>query len=65
MNVINSSVKGKLNYLVQTSRPDIIFAVHQLTRFSADPHEDHGITMISLASNLKSYWIKDLNALWI
>ncbi len=31
------SVIGKLNYFAQTSRPDIIFAVHQLARYSTNP----------------------------
>ncbi len=46
------SVIGKLNYLAQTSRPDIIFAVHQLARFSADPREDHGVAMMYLGMYL-------------
>ncbi len=46
------SVIGKLNYLAQTSRPDIIFAVHQLARFSADPHKDHGVAMMYLCMYL-------------
>ncbi|KAL7460067.1 LOW QUALITY PROTEIN: hypothetical protein ACHAXS_000534 [Conticribra weissflogii] len=41
------SVIGKLNYLAQTSRPDIVFAVHHLDRYSADPCKDHGIAMMS------------------
>ncbi|KAL7460028.1 hypothetical protein ACHAXS_000496, partial [Conticribra weissflogii] len=35
------SIVRKLNYPAQTSQPDIIFAVHQLARYSADPREDH------------------------
>ncbi|KAL7447684.1 hypothetical protein ACHAXS_000067, partial [Conticribra weissflogii] len=46
------SIVGKLNYLAQTSRPDIIFAVHQLARYSADPSEDHGKAVEWLAMYL-------------
>ena len=42
------SVISKLNYLAQTSRPDIIFAVHQLAMFSSDPREAHGTAMMYL-----------------
>jgi hypothetical protein len=31
------SVTGKVNYLAQTTRPDIMFAVHQIAKFSSDP----------------------------
>ncbi|KAL7460335.1 hypothetical protein ACHAXS_002092 [Conticribra weissflogii] len=46
------SVMGKINYLAQTSRPDIIFAVHQLARFSQDPHEYYGVAIMHLGINL-------------
>jgi hypothetical protein len=35
------SVIGQLNYLAQTSRPDISFAVHQCARFSKAPQALH------------------------
>jgi hypothetical protein len=35
------SVIGQLNYLANTTRPDIAFAVHQCARFSNDPKEPH------------------------
>ncbi|KAL7472809.1 hypothetical protein ACHAXS_013175 [Conticribra weissflogii] len=35
----------KLNCIAQTSRPDIIFAMHQLARYSADPQEEHGLVV--------------------
>jgi hypothetical protein len=35
------SVSGQLNYLAQTSRPDISFAVHQCARFSKEPKALH------------------------
>ncbi|KAL7454436.1 LOW QUALITY PROTEIN: hypothetical protein ACHAXS_000329, partial [Conticribra weissflogii] len=40
--ISSSNIVGKLNYLSQTSIPDIIFAIHQLARYSAEPREDHG-----------------------
>jgi Reverse transcriptase (RNA-dependent DNA polymerase) len=35
------SMIGKLNYLAQSTRPDIAYAVHQCARFSEDPKEEH------------------------
>ena len=35
------SVIGQLNYLANTTRPDIAFAVHQCARFSNDPKDPH------------------------
>jgi Reverse transcriptase (RNA-dependent DNA polymerase) len=32
---------GKLNYLAQSTRPDIAYAVHQCARFSKDPKQEH------------------------
>jgi hypothetical protein len=34
------SVIGKLNYLAQTTRPDIVYATHQLAKYSSNP--SHG-----------------------
>ena len=36
------SVTGKLNYLGQTSREDILFATHQIAKYSSDPRKEHG-----------------------
>jgi hypothetical protein len=36
------SVIGKLNYLAQTTRPDIVYATHQLAKYLSDPREPHG-----------------------
>ena len=47
------SVVGKLNYLAQTSRPDIMYAVHQIAKFSADPREPHGDAILYLTRYLK------------
>ncbi|KAL7502559.1 hypothetical protein ACHAXN_000496, partial [Cyclotella atomus] len=33
------SVTGKVTYLAQTTRPDIMFAVHQIVKFSSDPRK--------------------------
>lgn len=35
------SVIGMLNYLAASTRPDILFAVHQCARFSSDPKLSH------------------------
>ncbi|KAL7461363.1 hypothetical protein ACHAXS_001782 [Conticribra weissflogii] len=39
------SVIGKPNYLDQTSKPEIIFAMHQLARYSTDPRKEHGLAV--------------------
>jgi hypothetical protein len=31
------SITGKLNYLGQTTRPDILFAVHQIAKYASNP----------------------------
>jgi hypothetical protein len=31
------SAVGKLNYLVQTTRPDIMYTMHQIAKYSSDP----------------------------
>jgi hypothetical protein len=36
------SVIDKLNYLAQTTRPDNVYATHQLTKYSSNPTEPHG-----------------------
>jgi hypothetical protein len=47
------SVIGKLNYLAQTTRPDIIYASHQLAKYSSDPKEHHGEAVLYLICYLK------------
>jgi hypothetical protein len=47
------SVVGKLNYLAQTTCPDIMYATHQITNFSADPREPHGDAILYLVCYLK------------
>jgi hypothetical protein len=46
------SVTGKVNYLTQTTRPDIMFAVHQIAKFSSDPRKEHGEAIIYLVRYL-------------
>ena len=36
------SVVGKLNYLAQTTRPDLMQAVHSIAKFSANSKKEHG-----------------------
>ncbi len=33
---------GKLNYLAQTTQPDIMYAMHQLVKYFLNPWEPHG-----------------------
>ncbi len=42
LNFNYQSMIGKLNYLAQTTRPDIMHATHQLAKYSLDPPEPHG-----------------------
>jgi hypothetical protein len=36
------SAVGKLNYLAQTTRLDIIYATHQIAKYLPDPRQSHG-----------------------
>ena len=47
------SVVGKLNYLAQTTRPDIMYAVHQIAKYSSDPRQSHGEAILYLIRYLK------------
>jgi hypothetical protein len=47
------SVIGKLNYLAQTTRPDIVYATHQLAKYSSNPREPHGEAVLYLIHYLK------------
>jgi hypothetical protein len=47
------SVIGKLNYLAQTTRPDIVYTTHQLAKYSSDPREPHGEAVLYLICYLK------------
>jgi hypothetical protein len=48
------SAIGKLNYLGQTTRPDILYAVHQAAKYSADPRVEHGEAVIYIVKYLKA-----------
>ena len=45
---------GMLNYLLQTSRPDIGMAVHQCARYNADPRLSHEKAVKRIVKYLKS-----------
>ncbi len=47
------SAVGKLNYLAQTSLPDIIYATHQIAKYLSDPTESHGEAILYLVCHLK------------
>jgi hypothetical protein len=47
------SITGKLNYLGQTTRPDILFAVHQIAKYASDPRLEHGEAVVYLVRYLK------------
>jgi hypothetical protein len=47
------SVTRKLNYLGQTTREDILFATHQIAKYSSDPRKEHGEAIIYLVRYLK------------
>ena len=47
------SIVGKLNYLAQTTRPDIAYATHQIAKYSADPRKSHGDAILYLVRYLK------------
>jgi hypothetical protein len=36
------SAVDKLNYLAQTTSPDIMYAMHQIAKYSSDPRQSHG-----------------------
>jgi hypothetical protein len=54
LNLKYMSAIGKLNYLAQTTRPDIIYAMHQITKYSSDPRESHGEAILYLVCYLKN-----------
>jgi len=47
------SMVSKLNYLAQTTRPDIMYATHQLAKYSSNPREPHGDAALYLVRYLK------------
>ena len=48
------SIIGKLNYLGQTMRPDIVYTVHQVAKHSSDPRKEHGEAIIFIVKYLKA-----------
>jgi hypothetical protein len=47
------SAIGKLNYVTQTTRPDIMYATHQITKYSSDPRKPHEEAILYLVWYLK------------
>ena len=47
------SMVGILNYLAQTTRPDIMYATNQLAKYSSNPLEQHGEAALYLVGYLK------------
>jgi hypothetical protein len=47
------SAVGKLNYLAQTTRPDIMYATHQIAEYLSDPRQPHGEAILDLVHYLK------------
>jgi len=46
------SILGKLNYLEKSTRLDIAYAVHQCSRFAANPKESHILAMLRIGRYL-------------
>jgi hypothetical protein len=53
LNFNYGSAVGKLNYLAQTTRPDIMYATHQIANYSLDPRQSHGKAILYLVRYLK------------
>jgi hypothetical protein len=47
------SVVGKFNYLAQTTRPNIMYAMHQITKNSSDLGQSYGKAILFLVSYLR------------
>jgi hypothetical protein len=47
------SVVGKLNYFAQKTCPDIMYATHQIAKYSSDPRQLHGKAILYLIRCLK------------
>ena len=46
-------VVDKLNYLAQTTHPDIMYTVHQITKYLSDPRQSHGEAILYMICYLK------------
>ncbi len=47
------SAVGKLNYLAQTTRTDIMYAMHQIAKYLSDSRQSHGEAILYLVCYLK------------
>jgi hypothetical protein len=47
------SAVGELSYLAQTTRPDIMYAMHQIAKYLSDPRQSHGEAILYLVHYLK------------
>ncbi len=47
------STVGKLNYLAQMTRPDIMYAMHQIAKYLSDPRRSHGEAILYSVAYLK------------
>jgi hypothetical protein len=47
------SAVGKLNYLAQTTRPVIMYVTHQIAKYSSNPRQSHGESILYLVHYLK------------
>jgi hypothetical protein len=47
------SIAGKLNYVGQTTRIDILFATHQVAKYSSNMQQEHGEAILNLVCYLK------------
>ena len=48
------SLVGQLNFLTQSTRPEIQFAAHQCARFSEDPKHSHEVAAKRIVRYLKT-----------
>jgi hypothetical protein len=53
------SAVGKLNYLAQTTRPDIMYTTHQIAKYASDPRKTHGEAILYLVRYLMK--LRDLS----
>jgi hypothetical protein len=53
LNFNYKSAVGKLNYLAQTTGPDIMYTTHQIAMYLSDPRQSHGEAILYLVCYLK------------
>ncbi len=56
------SAVDKLNYLAQTRRPDIMYVIHQMAKYSFNPRQSHGKAVLYLVCYLKKHVTLDSNS---